>query len=117
MGMSRRWRWGVVVLVATAVLGSFIPSSLAAAGEDFMRAPTTAVDGLVVVPTPSCLIPSCGKGAPAPSAPTVLMTGVAALLAVLAVGAGSRFWRRLRLSVASLPRGNSVLQFHPPQFS
>ena len=39
------------------------------------------------------------------------------LLAVLAVGAGSRFWRRLRLSVTSLPRGNSVLQFHPPQFS
>ena len=114
--MSRRWSWGAVVLVATAVLGSFIPSSLAAGGGDVARVPVV-VESLVVVPTPTCLIPSCGKGSPAPAAPTVVMTGVAALLAVLAVGAGSRNWRRLRLFVASLPRGNAVVQFHPPQFS
>jgi hypothetical protein len=114
--MSRRWRWGAVVLVATAVLGSFIPSSLAAAGEELAPLPAASVNGLIVVPTP-CFIPSCGKGSPAPAAPTVVVASAAALLAVLAVGAGSRFWRRQRASVAALPRGNGVLQFHPPQFS
>jgi len=115
--MSRRWRWGAVVLVAMAVLGSFVPSSLAAAGDDFMHAPAAATDGVVVVPTPSCDIPSCGRGAPAPAAPAVVITSMGALLAVLAVGAGWRFWRRLRLSAAALPPGNAVPQFHPPQFS
>jgi hypothetical protein len=114
--MARHWRWSAVVLVATAVLGSFIPSSMAAAGDDFLHAPAAVVGGIITIPSP-CFIPSCGKGSPAPSAPTVAITGVAALLAIAGAGVASRYSRRARRNVAALPRGTAILLFHPPQFS
>src|SRR5580698_8621810 len=114
--MSRRWRWSVVVVVATAVLGSFIPSSLAAAGEVFMHEPAASVSAPDVLPA-VCFIPSCGKGSPAPSAPIITMTGMAALLAAAVVALAARSVRRPRRSGGALPRGSALLLFHPPQFS
>ena len=66
--MSTRWRIGLAAIVAAVVIGGFVPhGALSAAG------PVTQVVQIVEAPVSvpvSCVDATCGKGSPAPAAPT-----------------------------------------------
>jgi len=103
------------VIVAAAVLGSFLPGALLGAQTPVRSVPSLAADP-PLAPN-GCFIASCGKGSPAPATPTLtLAVAVALSAAAIALAAGARRIRRTRLNV-SLPRGMALTLFHPPQFS
>jgi hypothetical protein len=113
--MSRRWRWSLVVIVAAAVLGSFLPGALLGAQTPARSVPALAADP-PLAPN-GCFIASCGKGSPAPATPTLTLAAVVALSAgAIALAARAGRIRRPRLS-SRLPRGTALTLFHPPQFS
>jgi hypothetical protein len=116
--MSRRWRWCLAVVFAAAVLGSFLPSALLS-GPETLRTSTAALTAEAPIDLlGGCFIPSCGKSAPAPAAPTLTLASLSALAAagVLAYAA-SRYSRRIRPLLYALPRGSAVVLLRPPQFS
>lgn len=114
--MSRRWRWVLAVIVAAAVLGSFMPSALLSGTSGpttaslTAEAPPMAPDG--------CFVASCNKGAPSAPAPSMTLMVVSILAAGAAVAAVAG-WRQRRTHRAAslLPRGIGLSLFHPPQFS
>src|SRR5271156_5496572 len=111
--MSRQWRWSLLGLLVAVVIGGLMPNAL-------LKGPVTrvgtAIDstiGTTVTPMsvigPSfpaaCVDAACGKGAPAPSAPTLTVVAAAAMVGILALAATGRRSRRLRAVAATLPRG------------
>jgi hypothetical protein len=114
--MSRRWRWSLVAVIAAAALGSFLPSALLTAHAPSRTMAALTAQEPSVSPT-GCFIASCGKGSPAPAAPTLTLAAVATLAAAaVLVAARSRRIGRRQFSTA-LPRGIALTLFHPPQFS
>jgi len=111
-----RWRIALAALIALAVVGGFLPHGVLSAGQSTatevvqtVRAPFDAI--------PGCADAVCGKGSPAPAAPTPTVA-LAAMLGGLAIGAiaGMRL-RRRRAQAAPLPAGTPNPLLRPPQFS
>ncbi|HEY1827976.1 MAG TPA: hypothetical protein VGF87_08150 [Acidimicrobiales bacterium] len=114
--MSRQWRWSLVVVILAAVVGSFMPSAVLAASTP-VRAAVSVVSPYEPLSVPTgCFAANCSKGSP--PAPALTLAAVAgALMAALALAAGTRRHRRIPLLTAALPRGSALPLFHPPQFS
>jgi ABC-type Fe3+ transport system permease subunit len=115
--MPLKWRWCLVVVLAATVLGGFMPRALLTDS----RAPVTnaafLVEELPMAPS-GCADATCGKGAPAPATPTILLAAAAAVTAAaMGLALAGRTNRRLRARAATLPSGNALRRFHPPQFS
>ena len=114
--MRVRWRFGLVAIIAAAVVGGFMPHGVVSGAE------TTATEMVQIAQSPvsmplNCMDVTCGKGSPAPAAPTPTVA-LAAVLAGIAVVAGAiAVIRRHRRQVEVLPAGSRDPLFHPPQFS
>jgi hypothetical protein len=114
--MRRNWRFGLVAIIAAAVLGGFMPhgvlSAVQSAGAEMVQLSETPVS----MPL-NCMDVTCGKGTPASSAPApaVALAAVLAGIAVAAVVAS--VIRRRRARVTALPAGSRDPLFRPPQFS
>ncbi len=114
--MSLRWRIGLVAIIAAAVLGGFLPhGALSSAGN-------SAAEAVHLAETPlsaplHCLDATCGKGSPAPAAPSPGVALVAMAAGLVAIAAGTASIRRRHRHAAVLPAGSRDPLFHPPQFS
>ena len=114
--MSLRWRIGLVAIVAAAVVGGFMPHSVLSAAESSATQAAQVAEVPLSGPV-SCLDATCGKGSPAPAAPSpgvALFAVVAGMAVAAAVVAGVR---RRRGRAFALPAGARDPLFHPPQFS
>jgi hypothetical protein len=121
-GMSLRWRWSLVVVVAAIVLAGLLPQALLTG----IRAPAGIVDlstqALRADPTmptlPSgCVGGNCGKTTPAAVTPALSGAALVALGGTLVIAVARFASRRIRRRRRSLPRGTPIRLFHPPQFS
>ena len=114
--MSTRWRIGLAAIVAAVVIGGFVRHGvLSAAGST-----VTEVAQMAEVPVSgpvTCLDATCGKGSPAPAAPTPGISLVAVVGGLVAVAAAAALVRRRRGRVLTLPAGARDPLYHPPQFS
>lgn len=114
--MPARWRVALAAIIAAAVVGGFLPHGVLSAAQ---RATTEMVQAAEapLVPLPTCLDATCGKGSPAaPSpAPLIALTGVLSGLAIALIAAARL--RRNRAHVVPLPAGAPNPLFRPPQFS
>jgi hypothetical protein len=114
--MSLRWRIGLVAIIAAAVVGGFMPHGvLSGAG-------TSAAEVAQLAETPlsapvNCLDATCGKGSPAPSAPSPGVALVAIVAGLAVAPAATARIRRRRGQAVALPAGSRDPLFHPPQFS
>lgn len=114
--MPMRWRIALAALVAVAVVGGFLPHGVLSAAQSTatevvqtVRAPFDAV--------PGCADAICGKGSPAPAAPTPTVV-LAAMLGALTIAAiAAMRLRRHRAQVVPLPAGTPNPLLRPPQFS
>jgi hypothetical protein len=114
--MSLRWRWSLVVVLAAIVLGGFMPQALLS--KPFLPVSPAAM-ALQGSPTPAtgCIGTSCNKGSPAAPTPTLSIAALAAVTGAVVQAIAGRGSRRIRSVVRSLPRGNLLPLFRPPQFS
>ena len=114
--MSLRWRVGLVAVIAAAVVGGFMPHSVVSATESSATAVVQVAESPLSFPG-QCADATCGKGTPAPAAPSpgVVLAAVVAGAVVAAAAASSI--RRRRGQAAVLPAGSPDPLFHPPQFS
>lgn len=114
--MRLRWRFGLVAIIAAAVVGGFTPHGALSDAE------TTAAEMVQIAQSPAplplnCMDVTCGKGSPAPAAPTPSVA-LAAVLAGIAVAASAiATVRRHRRQAQVLPAGSRDPLFHPPRFS
>jgi hypothetical protein len=114
--MSLRWRVGLVAVIAAAVVGGFMPHGVVSAAESSATQVVQAAEVPLSGPM-NCLDATCGKGSPAPAAPSpgvALFAVVAGMVAAAAIVAAVR---RRRGRVVPLPSGARDPLFHPPQFS
>jgi hypothetical protein len=113
--MSRRWRWILVVVTAATVGAGFMPRLLSSGAQ----VPVSPMAQLAEEPTvlPGCMDAVCGKGAPAPAAPSLTIAALGALIGGVAAFSAVRLTRRFRSSTPALARGAATRLFHPPQFS
>ena len=114
--MSLRWLIGLVVVIATAVVGGFMPHGAPSAVE------SSAIQVIRVVEAPlsaplHCADATCGKGSPVPAAPTPGVALAVALAAIVAAAAAVTGVRHRRGQQVTLPAGVRDPLFHPPQFS
>ena len=114
--MRVRWRFGLVAIIAAAVVGSFVPHDVVSGAETAATEMVQIAQSPVSLPL-NCMDVTCGKGSPAPAAPTPTIA-LAAVLAGIAIVAGTiAVIRRHRRQVEVLPAGSRDPLFHPPQFS
>ena len=116
LAMSLRWRIGLAAVIAAAVVGGFVPHTALSAVES-SATQVVQVAGVPLSGPVTCLDATCGKGSPAPAAPSpgvALFAVVAGMAAVAAAVAGLR---RRRGPLVPLPAGVRNAPYHPPQFS
>ena len=117
--MRMKWRFGLMAIIAAAVVGGFMPhgvlSAAESAGADMVQLAEAPV-APAAMPL-MCMDVTCGKGTPALSAPApaVALAAVMAGIAVAVVVAS--VIRRRRALVVALPVGARDPLYHPPQFS
>jgi hypothetical protein len=114
--MSLRWRIGLVAVIAAAVVGGFLPHGVPSAADASVVQAARIAEAPLSSPI-SCLDATCGKGSPAPSAPSPGVALVAVVTGLLGAAAAAARVRRRRGRVLDLPRGARDPLFHPPQFS
>ena len=114
--MRMKWRFGLVAIIAAAVVGGFMPHGVLSAAESSGADMVQLAEAPVAMPL-LCMDVTCGKGTPALSAPApaVALAAVMAAIAVAAVAAS--VIRRRRALVVALPAGARDPLFHPPRFS
>ena len=112
-------------LLICLVITGLLPNSFLT-GAGVRVAPTVAVASAPIYTPQSEALPrmplacantSCGKGVPTTAAPVLPVAAAAALVGALSLVAASRAIRRRRTAAASLPRGDVMGLFRPPQFS
>ena len=108
------WRIGLVAVVAAAVLGALVPHAVVSGAESAGTTMVQAVESPPASPT-SCADATCGKGSPAPTAPSPVVALVPAVLGALAVAAAvAARVRRRPAEVGALPSGPSrPANYHP----
>ena len=115
-GMSLRWRVGLVAIIAAAVVGGFMPHGAPSAAESSATQVMRVVEAPLSAP-PNCADATCGKGSPAPAAPSLGVALAVALAGLVAAAAVVTGVRRRRGQQVALPAGVRDPLFHPPQFS
>ena len=115
--MRMKWRFGLVAIIAAAVVGGFMPHGVLSAAESTGAGMVQLAEAPVSSMPLNCMDVTCGKGTPASSAPApaIALAAVLAGIAVAAVTAATI--RRRRAPVVALPAGSRNPLFHPPQFS
>ena len=111
-----RWRFGLVAIIAAAVVGGFMPHGVVSGAETAATEMVQIAESPVSVPM-SCMDATCGKGSPAPAAPSPGVALVAVVGGLAVVAGGRRRHPASRRQVAVLPAGSRDPLFHPPQFS
>ncbi len=114
--MSLRWRVALVAIIAAAVVGSLVPHTALSGAE------TTGAQMVQVVESPlgtpfGCADAVCGKGSPAPAAPSPGVVLAVVLGGLAAARVTASLARRHRTQAVPLPAGARDPLFHPPQFS
>jgi len=119
--MSRKWRWSLLGILIAIVVSGLMPNAFLSGAETHAGntiATTLSWGKVEMAGAPiACAEASCGKGVPAPSAPSLTMVAAAAMVGVLALAALGRKTRRQRFATATLPSGNFTGLFRPPQYS
>jgi hypothetical protein len=120
--MSLRWRIGLAAIIAAAVVGGFVPHAAQSVADEATGTVTqlTQVSRMVEDPAAgpiACLDATCGKGSPAPAAPSPGIALAAVVTGLVAAAAAAACIRRRRGQVTVLPAGTRDRLFHPPQFS
>ena len=114
--MRVRWRVALVALIAATVVGGFVPHAALSAAESTGAQMVQLAESPVVAPS-GCADVTCGKGSPAPAAPSPAVALAVVLGGLAAAAIAASVIRRRRPHVASLPAGARDPLFHPPQFS
>jgi hypothetical protein len=114
--MSLRWRIGLVAIIAAAVVGGFLPHGVVSTVDTAATQVARMAEVPLSVPV-DCLDASCGKGSPAPAAPSPGVALVAVVTGMMATAAAAVCIRRRRGRLLTLPAGARDPLFHPPQFS
>jgi len=115
-GMRVQWRFALVAIVGVAVLGGLMPHGIATTAASVTRPVVQFVEEPLAVPV-TCADAMCGKGSPAPTAPSpvVALAGMLGIAVITAAAVATVKHRRAQ--AGALPTGASVSLFHPPQFS
>jgi len=111
-----RWRLALVVLMAAAVVGGFVPHAAWSAAES-AGAEMVQLAESPVTPPSACTDVTCGKGTPATAAPSPAVALAVVLGGLAAAAIAASLVRRRRPHVAPLPAGARDPLFRPPQFS
>jgi hypothetical protein len=115
--MRVKWRFGLVAIIAAAVVGGFMPHAVVSAaqstGADMVRPAEAPVSPLPV----NCLDVTCGKGPPASPAPAPAAALAAVLAGIALAAVAASIIRRRRALVVALPAGTRDPLFHPPRVS
>ncbi len=114
--MSTRWRIGLAAVVAAVVVGGFVPHAALSGVDTSVTQVVQIVEAPVSVPV-SCVDATCGKGSPAPAAPTPGVALAAVVGGTVTAAAAVTLVRRRRARLVALPGGTRDTLFHPPQFS
>ncbi len=114
--MRMKWRFGLVAIIAVAVVGGFVPHGVLSGAEGTATQMVQIAETPVSTPVP-CMDATCGKGSPAPAAPAPAVALAAVLAGVAAAAAVVSTMRRRRARAVLLPAGARDPLFHPPQFS
>ena len=114
--MRMKWRFGLLAIIAAAVIGGFMPHGVLAGARADAPEMVQIAEAPVALPL-QCVDATCGKGSPAPAAPTPTVALAAVLSALAVVAALGAAIRRRRTQTASLPAGTRDPLFHPPRFS
>jgi hypothetical protein len=114
--MSMRWRFGLVAVIAAAVVGGFVPHSVLSVTDTSAAQVVRAAEAPLSGPV-NCADATCGKGSPAPAAPSPGIVLMAVVAGAAGVAAAAAFIRRRRVEGLALPAGIRDPLFHPPQFS
>jgi hypothetical protein len=114
--MSLRWRVGLVAIIAAAVVGGFMPHGVAPGAESSATTVVHAAEAPLSW-TLNCADATCGKGSPAPAAPSPGIALAAVVAGIVAAAAAVAGLRRRRLQAVALPAGARDPLFHPPRFS
>jgi hypothetical protein len=114
--MRLRWRFALLAIVAAAVVGGFMPHGVLSGAE------TTATEMVQIAQSPvsmplNCMDVTCGKGSPAPAAPTPTVALAAVMAGIAVVASAVASIRRQRRQADALPAGSREPLFHPPRFS
>ena len=105
-----------MAMAAVSIVVGFMPHGVLSVGEQATNEVVQMAEAPVTVPT-GCMDVTCGKGTPAPSAPSAAIVLAVALAAVVGAAAAAGASRRRRARAAVLPAGSRVPLFHPPRFS
>jgi hypothetical protein len=114
--MSSRWRIGLAAIVAAVVIGGFVPHAVLSGAGTAVTQAVQIVEIPVSVPV-SCVEATCGKGSPAPAAPSSGIALAAVVAGIVAAAAAITGLRRRRRQAVALPAGTRDPLFHPPRFS
>jgi hypothetical protein len=114
--MSTRWRIGLAAIVAAVVIGGFVPHAVVAGAGGALTQVAQVAETPVSVPV-GCVDATCGKGSPAPAAPTPGVALAAVVGGMVTAAAAVALVRRRRVRLLALPVGTRDTLFHPPQFS
>jgi hypothetical protein len=106
------------------VLGGLMPHSVLSPHPGLpyvLTSPARTTVGTLAEEPPvtpiGCLTTSCGHGNPTPAIPSLIVAGLLAAAGFAFALTRPRWGRDPRLALAVLPRGASLVLFHPPQFS
>ena len=114
--MRVKWRFGLVAIIAAAVLGGFMPHGVLSGAQVNATEMVQIAEVPLAMPL-HCLDATCGKGSSAPAAPTPTVALAAVFAACAVVAALGAALRRHKTRTVSLPSGARDPLFHPPQFS
>ena len=115
-GMSTRWRIGLAAIVAAVVIGGFVPHAVLSGADATATQVVQIAEVPVSVPV-GCVDATCGKGSPAPAAPTPGVALAAVIGGIVTAAAAVALVRRRPGRTLALPAGTRDSLFHPPQFS
>ena len=111
-----RWRVGLVAIIAATVVGGFVPHGATSVAENSATQVMRVVEAPLSAPL-NCADAICGKGSPAPAAPSLGVALAVALAGLMAAAAAVTGVHRRRGQRVTLPAGARDPLFHPPQFS
>ena len=115
-GMSMRWRIGLAAIVAAVVIGGFVPHGVLSAADSsvtqVVQIAEAPVSGSV-----TCVDATCGKGSPAPAAPSPGISLVAVVGGLVGVAAAAASSAAGGDGSSPSPQGARDPLYHPPQFS
>jgi hypothetical protein len=115
-GMSMRWRFGLVAIIAAAVVSGFLPHGALSGADASATQVVRAIEAPLSGPS-NCEDATCGKGNTAPASPSPGSALVAIVAGLVGVAAAAATLRRHRGQLLALPTGARDPLFHPPKFS